>query len=81
MCRRHLAATTALSPRDAHVVADQLRDIATRLRALTNSMTASGRPADTDENASWIEALRWFAGWRVPLTLTAPGCASDQRPE
>lgn len=43
---------------------------AARLRRLASSMTKDGLPATPNDDASWVEALGWFAGWQVPLALT-----------
>jgi hypothetical protein len=69
LCRLHLL-NAPVTTDCAHTVAAHLEGIATRLRRLANSMTKDGRPAAPDDDSSWIEALGWFAGWRVPLILT-----------
>ena len=39
------------------------------MRKLTESMTDYGAPVGSGENASWIEAIGFFAGWGLPLYL------------
>jgi hypothetical protein len=34
-------------------------------------MTKDGPPISEKDDASWVEALGWFAGWHVPLALAA----------
>lgn len=48
----------------------RLRRRGVRLRRLASSMTKDGLPATPNDDASWVEALGWFAGWQVPLALT-----------
>lgn len=40
-----------------------------RVGRLTASMTVDGAPATPADDASWIEALGFFAGWAFPLYL------------
>lgn len=69
VCRLHLL-LRPLTPELGHTVAGQLRNIAYRLGRLSKSMTKDGPAATPEDDASWIEALGWFAGWQVPLALT-----------
>lgn len=69
LCRLHLL-DLPLTPQGADGVAAHLNAIAGRLRRLGTSMTKDGPAATADDDASWVQALGWFAGWRVPLTLT-----------
>lgn len=81
LCRFHLAARRPLPEQLRHAVAAHLREIRGRMRHLTDSMTAYGAPAGAEENASWIEAVGFFAGWALPLSLadgvTGPGPGQD----
>ncbi|HSU70161.1 MAG TPA: hypothetical protein VLI70_01800 [Micrococcaceae bacterium] len=44
-------------------------------------MTDRGQAATAQEDASWLEALGWFAGWGLPLYLSTPAGRSAQDPE
>lgn len=70
LCRLHLL-DHPLTSEGAHSVAAELADIAGRLGRLNRSMTHNGPPASKTDDASWVEALGWFAGWQVPLALAA----------
>ncbi|MCB5292420.1 hypothetical protein [Arthrobacter sp. SO3] len=82
-CRFHLARSRPLPEELRHAVALRLREIRGRMRHLTESMTDSGAPVGGAENASWIEAVGFFAGWGLPLYLAAdasePGFHQDIR--
>jgi hypothetical protein len=69
-CRLHLA-ELPLNPATGCRVGARLDEVRARTRRLLTSMTQLGAAATPDENASWIEALGWFAGWDVPLGLTS----------
>lgn len=69
VCRLHLQAAP-LEAAPARQVADGLRRTAERLRGLTRSLSAGGQAPTPEQEASWVEALGWFAGWAVPLSLT-----------
>jgi hypothetical protein len=71
LCRQHLLAADTLTPESKQRIVADLRDTAARLRNLAQSMTKDGRPARPQDDSSWIEALGWFAGWGLPLALTA----------
>lgn len=71
LCRFHLAPRRPLVEPLRHEVASRLLRIRDRMRRLTDSMTDHGAPAGGEENASWIEAVGFFAGWGLPLFLTA----------
>jgi hypothetical protein len=69
LCRRHLSGKGDI-PREAGIaIAGQLQEIRGRLLRLIASMTDRGAPATAAEDASWIEALGWFAGWGLPIYL------------
>jgi hypothetical protein len=70
LCRAHLLAVPIDEP-VRHEVAARLRSIRARVLRLTESMTDRGAPAGPEEDASWIEALGFFAGWGPPLWLAA----------
>lgn len=59
VCRQHILSGADV-PGDS---SDRLEDIRRRLSALEASMRWQGPPADEQANASWVEALGWFAGW------------------
>jgi hypothetical protein len=69
LCRVHLLARglppEGLLPR----VVEHLVDVRDRLQRLNMSMTVGGAPAVPADDASWIEALGFFAGWALPLYL------------
>jgi hypothetical protein len=69
LCRFHLAARRPLPEPLRHAVAARLREVRGRMRHLTDSMTDYGAPVGDEENASWIEAIGFFAGWGLPLYL------------
>ncbi|WP_334172624.1 hypothetical protein [Sinomonas sp.] len=69
-CRAHLAALGPLEETVRGAVAARLRAIRSRMLRLTESMTERGAPAGPEEDASWIEALGFFAGWGPPLALS-----------
>lgn len=79
LCRFHLAARRPVPGQVRRDVASRLRDVRARVRRLTESMTDYGAPAGSEENVSWIEAIGFFAGWGLPLYLTAG--ATDTGPE
>jgi hypothetical protein len=70
LCRVHLLAHP-VEEADRHGTAARLRAIRARMLRLTESMTVDGAPAGPEEDASWIEALGFFAGWGPPLWLAA----------
>lgn len=85
LCRYHLAeAVRTRAGDDARAVtllsgaSSRLIAIAERLAVLTGSMTAAGASADARTEASWIEALGFFAGWRFPAFLA--GIRTDGAP-
>jgi len=69
LCRFHLTARRPLPEPLRHAVASRLREVRGRMRHLTESMTDYGAPVGHEENASWIEAVGFFAGWGLPLYL------------
>jgi hypothetical protein len=72
LCRVHLAEeerTGRADDGDLTAAASRLTAVADRLAALASSMTASGGPADAATEASWVEALGFFGGWRFPAFL------------
>jgi hypothetical protein len=77
LCRFHLTARRPLPEPLRYSVASRLREIRGRMRHLTESMTDYGAPVGHEENASWIEAVGFFAGWGLPLYLAG----NPRRPE
>lgn len=71
LCRRHLAAGGPVSRATGNAIADRLLELRQRLLRLLDSMTDHGKPATAAENAAWVEALGWFAGWALPLYMTS----------
>ncbi|AOY73853.1 hypothetical protein M707_08375 [Arthrobacter sp. AK-YN10] len=69
LCRFHLAGRRPLPEQIRNAVASRLRDVRSRMRYLTESMTDYGAPVGAAENTSWIEAIGFFAGWGLPLYL------------
>ncbi|WP_434614866.1 hypothetical protein [Arthrobacter sp. A5] len=80
LCRRHLLASGSLSAELRTMVVQRLTEIRRRLLRLIESMTDTGAPATAGDNASWIEALGWFAGWGLPLHLAQTGIPPFPRP-
>ncbi|WP_138415888.1 hypothetical protein [Sinomonas gamaensis] len=72
LCRVHLADAVrggTADDGDLAATAAHLTVLANRLGSLTTSMTAAGASADAETEASWVEALGFFAGWRFPAYL------------
>jgi hypothetical protein len=72
LCRIHLAEAVRAGTADdgdLAATAAHLTLLANRLAVFTSSMTASGQPADAETEASWVEALGFFAGWQFPAYL------------
>ena len=68
----HLAGAVSAGRADdgaLSAAAARLTVLADRLAALATSMTASGPPANAATEASWVEALGFFAGWQFPAFL------------
>jgi hypothetical protein len=65
VCRLHLV-DGAQAPDDLSV---ELAQLARRLRAFADSLTTRRTAVGLLEQASWIEALGWFAGWDYPRRL------------
>jgi hypothetical protein len=66
-CRPHLLADATSLPRELPGYLDEL---GSRLQRFQKSMTWQGPTASPSARASWVEALGFFAGWRVPFVLT-----------
>lgn len=81
MCRRHLAERMPISRAAGGAIAGRSLEIRRRLLCLIESMTDRGQAATAQEDASWLEALGWFAGWGLPLYLSTPAGRSAQDPE
>lgn len=81
LCRFHLAARLPLPEPLRHAVASRLREVRGRMRKLTESMTDYGAQAGGKENASWIEAVGFFAGWGLPLCLAASARETGPEPD
>ncbi|MDP9989532.1 hypothetical protein J2S98_004722 [Arthrobacter oryzae] len=81
LCRFHLTARRPLPEQLRHAVASRLREIRGRMRHLTDSMTDYGAPVGGEENASWIEAVGFFAGWGLPLYLASNPREAEPGPE
>jgi hypothetical protein len=62
VCRSHLLAGGEASAD----LGAELEGLADRVAAFVGSQTMRGTPAGPLEQASWIEALGWFAGWDYP---------------
>ena len=71
VCRPHLLAG---SPWDLHAAAAGLHELQGRLQTLVRSMTWNGPTATSEDRASVVEALGWFAGWG-PADAIAPRSA------
>ena len=81
LCRVHLLVRglppEGLLPR----VVEHLLDVRERLQRLNASMTVSGAPAAPADDASWSEALGFFAGWALPLYLADQPIHEVQQPK
>ena len=78
LCRHHLGENGPLSRDAAERTRTALLGIRKRLVQLTRSMTDRGAPASAEDNASWVEALGWFAGWGLPRYLaTQPDAVAE----
>lgn len=73
VCRQHLL----LGAEPPRGLPDELSRLDDRLDAFVRSMTWRGTPVEALVQASWVEALRWFAGWDYPAKLLPE---SDRRP-
>lgn len=71
-CLRHLTRPGAPAQVSATGLADYLAGLSVRLDALGRSMRQGAPAPSPAENASWVEALGWFAGWEFPCWLTSP---------
>lgn len=60
VCRPHVLAGR---PWDRHRTTAGLRELEGRLQTLVRSMTWNGPTATSEDRASVVEALGWFAGW------------------
>jgi len=76
LCRVHLGARP-LAPAEARHVGAALDQTHVSMIGLLRTMTKNGPSATPEENASWIEALGWFASWSLPLKLTSAHAARD----
>ena len=59
VCRKHLL----LGAEPSTDLSQQLVALANRLDGFIKSITWGGKPVGLLEQASWVEALGWFAGW------------------
>lgn len=69
LSRVHLIAGNQAPHVDEQQLAARLETLRRRLQRLLESMTEGGAPSTIDDDAAWVEALGWFAGWGPPLTL------------
>ncbi|MFF1635246.1 hypothetical protein [Leifsonia sp. NPDC058248] len=74
-CRMHLRSSGVFSDASWELTRTSLAELAVQVRALTDSMTQSGRPATEAVDASWVKAVSWFDGWDFPLALATRGDA------
>lgn len=65
-CLTHLVPGEA-PPVDVPALADYLDDVRSRVDVLGRSMRQGAERPSLGQNASWIEALGWFASWHLPL--------------
>ena len=79
LCRAHLLGRGRTDDALLAAVAQRLDEVRTRLGRLNASMTVDGAPATAADDASWIEALGFFAGWALPLHLAGER-AGQSRP-
>lgn len=71
-CLGHLTGPGAPAQVSVAGLADYLAGVGVRLDALGRSMRQGAPAPSPAENASWVEALGWFAGWEFPCWLTSP---------
>lgn len=69
LCRTHLL-EAGIDAASAAGTSSYLAGLDRRLRLLVDSMTQNGTPSTPDADASWVEAVAWFAGWSFPLALS-----------
>jgi hypothetical protein len=69
-CRPHLTRATRPAGEDFARLSTYLHDLAARLYVYQKSLTLNGPPAGPTHQASWIEALGFFAGWQPAHLLT-----------
>jgi len=77
ICRLHLLDRDRRPPG----LPGDLEALATRLRALINSMTTRRTPVGPPERVSWIEALGWFGGWDGLHKLAEGPATPELNPE
>lgn len=68
-CLGHLTGPGAPTLVSATGLADYLAGLSMRLDALGRSMRQHAPAPTLEQNASWIEAMGWFAGWELPSWL------------
>lgn len=71
LCRWHLLGRHDLDAATSQTYASHLTQLRDRLTRHLTSMTDSGSASTPEDRVAWIEALGWFAGWSLPLTLRA----------
>jgi hypothetical protein len=71
LCRRHLLVRAHVTPLEGRAVSQRLLDVQQRVVMLLQSMSAGAALPPPAVEASWIEALGWFAGWDLPLALAS----------
>ena len=69
LCLEHVCEAGGDVTTSIPALAEYLTELAVRVDALGNSMRQGATAPTPEENASWVEALGWFAGWVPPLSL------------
>ena len=69
-CRRHLLHDGQVPDGEIDAAVAHLSGLRVNLALLIESMTDRGRRSTPAADSSWVEALGWFHGWEVPLTLS-----------
>ncbi|MDA8439103.1 MAG: hypothetical protein M0Z51_09625 [Propionibacterium sp.] len=69
LCLEHVREPGGEVPTSLPALAEYLTELGARVDALGNSMRQGATAPTREENASWVEALGWFAGWVPPLSL------------
>jgi hypothetical protein len=78
LCLEHVCESGGEAATSIPALAECLTELSVRVAALGNSMRQGATPPTPEENASWVEALGWFAGWDPPLSLADKLSAATQ---
>jgi hypothetical protein len=71
LCLEHACEPDIRPAPSIPALAEYLAELSVRVDALGNSMRQGATAPTPEQNASWVEALGWFAGWDLPLSLAS----------